>query len=247
MCGKRQQGGPGIDRVCANAAHTGFWHESCIHLKTDLSRPALRRITIRVGGLPSGCGIANFGIYPMKTIPLCTGPPETLTSLANVVRCVRVRPLRADVPRTPLSEELLADSFHHGRDGQASPPAGQRQRALRGERVGQGVAVIATIAPSVNCPIEARWNLPARDVGGLRVVSLSALRSSGEARSTGRFQWARDAGQTSAPVSSRMAASPAQPFIKHTYWIRGNLGSAKLPFVFQGPVLSTQNGAGFRL
>jgi len=105
---------------------------------------------------------------PMKIMPLCTGPPKTLTFSDNGVRCVRGRPLCADEPRTLMFEGLFAGPFNQGVAGQASPPPGQRRPVCRGERVGQGVAVTAAIAPSDSRSIEARWKSTGRNADGLR-------------------------------------------------------------------------------
>jgi len=211
--------------------------------------------TIRIVGLASGC--RNYQkdhenrMNPMKTMPLCTGPPKTLTSPDNGVRCVRGRPLRADEPRTLTFEGLFAGPFHQGVAGRVSPPSGQRRRVLGGERMGQCVAVTAAIASSDNRSIEARWKLTGRNAESLRADGLPAdafkprgaidrvtpldpqCRRSGVEKQHSCFKWD---GGNSCPALHHV---PLLAF-------EGNLRSEKLPLVFQGEVLSTQNGVRFR-
>lgn len=188
----------------------------------------------------------------MKPRSLCTGPPKTLASPDNGVRCVRRWALRADEPRTLMFEGLIAGPFNRGVAGQASPPPGQRRSVCRGERVGQGVAVTAAIASSASRSIEARWKSVGRDAEGLHSDGLSAhtfkprvaidrvtpvdprCRRSGVEKRHSCFMWD---GDSSCPALHHV---PLLAF-------EGNCRSEKLLLAFQGEVWSTQHGFRFRL
>ncbi len=233
----RRRGEPGCDCVHAPLAQS-VSGMGVAFVESGRLRPAVERLTIRIGGLASGCRNHQKDqenrMNPMKIMSLCAGPPKTLTSPDNGVRCVRGRPLRADEPRTLTSERLFAGPFHPGVAGQASPPAGQRQRVLRGERVERGVAVTAAIAPA---PVVRSRLVGNRLAGTPRACELMACpltRTSHKLRLAGSHPWARDAdgvgSKSNSPVSCWMTATHAQPFIMYPFRLRGKSPIRKVAF-----------------